>query len=257
MKNKKISVLDAIGNTPLVELSNLNENPRVKICGKLEGCNPGGSVKDRPAFYMIMKAEESGELTREKTILEPTSGNTGIALAMIGAAKGYHVKLVMPDCVSLERLKILEGVKLGADDGQEGAPGALRAADPDEYLPVLTVRFDQGFVPVVGQHHAAAPIGVLVNIRVHAHDKARNDAAGQHVVMVLESQRVIPVAGVGFFFGQQVGDQELFVREALKIKTEFKLAHHVHDEQVLVPGVFPAVQNLVELSSFQNPLALK
>ena len=108
MKNKKYSVLDAIGNTPLVALTNLNENPNVKIYGKLEGCNTGGSVKDRPAYYMIIKAEDSGELTGEKIILEPTSGNTGIALAMIGAAKGYRVKLVMPDCVSLERRRILE-----------------------------------------------------------------------------------------------------------------------------------------------------
>lgn len=141
MKNKKISVLDAIGNTPLVELSNLNENPRVKIWGKLEGCNPGGSVKDRPALYMIMKAEESGELTKDKIILEPTSGNTGIALAMIGAAKGYQVKLVMPDCVSLERLKILEafGTMVLLTPGEEGTDGSIKKAhqiledEPERY----------------------------------------------------------------------------------------------------------------------------
>ena len=81
--------------------------PGVRILGKLEGCNPGGSVKDRPAYYMIQKAEESGLLNKNKTIIEPTSGNTGIALAMIGAAKGYKVKLFMPECVSIERQLIL------------------------------------------------------------------------------------------------------------------------------------------------------
>ena len=103
IKQKQSNILTAIGNTPIVELVNLNGNPRVKIFGKLEGNNPGGSVKDRPAYYMIKMAEASGELTREKTIVEPTSGNMGIALAMIGAAKGYRVKLYMPECVSVER----------------------------------------------------------------------------------------------------------------------------------------------------------
>jgi len=86
-----MSVLSVIGNTPLTEIVSLNGNSKVRVLGKLEGNNPGGSVKDRPAYYMIKKAEESGELTKDKTILEPTSGNTGISLAMIGAAKGYRV----------------------------------------------------------------------------------------------------------------------------------------------------------------------
>ncbi|MHC4495135.1 MAG: pyridoxal-phosphate dependent enzyme, partial [Planctomycetota bacterium] len=103
-----MSIISAIGNTPLVELNALNsKNKRVRILGKLEGANPGGSVKDRPAYWMIKKAEESGELTKGKVILEPTSGNTGIALAMIAAAKGYEVKLCMPECVSTERQHIL------------------------------------------------------------------------------------------------------------------------------------------------------
>ena len=104
-----MDLLQAIGNTPLVRLANLNPNPDVEVLCKLEGCNPGGSVKDRPALYMITKAEERGELTRDKIILEPTSGNTGIAIAMIGAAKGYEVQLCMPECVSSERRLILEG----------------------------------------------------------------------------------------------------------------------------------------------------
>ena len=79
-----MNILSTIGNTPLVELQNLNENPSVKILCKLEGNNPGGSVKDRPAYYMLKKAVESGVLTKEKTIIEATSGNTGIGLAWIG-----------------------------------------------------------------------------------------------------------------------------------------------------------------------------
>lgn len=126
-----MNLLQAIGNTPLVELSNLNSNPNVKVLCKLEGCNPGGSVKDRPALYMITKAEESGVLTRDKVILEPTSGNTGIAIAMIGAAKGYQVQLCMPECVSAERRQILEGMgsHVILTGAKENIDGAIRAAE--------------------------------------------------------------------------------------------------------------------------------
>jgi cysteine synthase B len=136
-----MSLLEAIGNTPMVEFANLRKKPDVKVFCKLEGCNPGGSVKDRPALYMINKAEESGELTKDKIILEPTSGNTGIAIAMIGAAKGYKVELCMPECVSSERRLILEG--LGAHvfltSAKENIDGAIRQAHrlmqdfPDKY----------------------------------------------------------------------------------------------------------------------------
>jgi cysteine synthase B len=139
----RFGVLSAIGNTPLVELINLNKKrPKVRIFGKLEGSNPGGSVKDRPAYYMIEKAEESGELTKKKIILEPTSGNTGIALAMIGAAKGYRVKLLMPECVTEERRRTLEafGAEVMLTPAKEGVDGAIRKAhqilkdEPDKYF---------------------------------------------------------------------------------------------------------------------------
>ncbi len=103
-----MNILSAIGNTALVELKRVGPNPKVRILAKLEGNNPGGSVKDSAALHMIAKAEESGELTKDKTILEPTSGNTGIALAMIGASEGYRVKLTLPECVSSERRHVLE-----------------------------------------------------------------------------------------------------------------------------------------------------
>ena len=125
-----MNLLQAIGNTPLVEIKNLNPNPAVKVLCKLEGCNPGGSVKDRPALYMITKAEESGELTHDKVILEPTSGNTGIAIAMIGAAKGYEVQLCMPECVSTERRLILEGfgAHVFPTSAKDNIDGAIREA---------------------------------------------------------------------------------------------------------------------------------
>jgi cysteine synthase B len=125
-----MNLLSSIGSTPLVEINNLNGNSKVRIFGKLEGSNPGGSVKDRPAYYMLKKAEESGELIKGKTILEPTSGNTGIALAMIGAAKGYKVKLCMPECVSLERRRIIEsfGAEAVLTLAGEGTDGAIRKA---------------------------------------------------------------------------------------------------------------------------------
>ena len=136
-----MSLWSAVGNTPLVELTNLTNHSSVKIFGKLEGCNPGGSVKDRPAYYMIKHAEESGALNHDKTILEPTSGNTGIALAMFGTAKGYRVKLLMPECVSTERRLILEalGAEVILTPAKEGTDGAIRRAhalrekEPEKY----------------------------------------------------------------------------------------------------------------------------
>jgi cysteine synthase B len=137
-----VSILSAVGNTPLVKFTNLNCGSKVRIFGKLEGANPSGSVKDRPAYYMIKKAEELGELVHGKIILEATSGNTGIALAMIGAAKGYKVKLIMPDCVSVERRRILEafGSEVVLTPGCDGTDGAIQKAhellemEPKEYF---------------------------------------------------------------------------------------------------------------------------
>ncbi len=124
------TILSAIGNTPLVELKRINPNPKVRILAKLEGNNPGGSIKDRTALYMIDRAEKDGLLTKKKTILEPTSGNTGIALAMIGAAKGYHVILTLPGCVSSERQHILEafGAEAVVTCPKQGTDGAIRKA---------------------------------------------------------------------------------------------------------------------------------
>jgi cysteine synthase B len=142
MEIPRFTIAAGVGNTPLIELKRINPNPSVRILAKLEGNNPGGSVKDRPALYMLNKAEESGDLTRSRIILEPTSGNTGIALAMFGTAKGYSVKLVMPACVSMERRSVLEayGAEVVLSPPEEATDGAIRLAhriladDPDSYF---------------------------------------------------------------------------------------------------------------------------
>ena len=113
MKGKYNNILDLIGQTPVVPIISLNPNKNVEILAKLEFYNPGGSVKDRPALYMIEDAEKKGALTKDKIILEATSGNTGIGLALVAAVKGYRILLTMSEAVSEERVRVLRA--LGAD----------------------------------------------------------------------------------------------------------------------------------------------
>jgi S-sulfo-L-cysteine synthase (O-acetyl-L-serine-dependent) len=139
-----MSVISAIGNTPLVEITRLWDQRAtgVRMLVKLEGANPGGSIKDRPAYFMLKKAIDSGALTPEKTILEPTSGNTGIGMAMIASALGYRIKLTMPACVSEERRAVLMalGAELELTPGCDKTDGAILRARtimeryPDEYF---------------------------------------------------------------------------------------------------------------------------
>lgn len=137
-----MGILQCIGNTPLASIDSINPNPKVKLFAKLEGNNPGGSVKDRIALYMIEEAEKKGILTKDKIILEATSGNTGIGLAMVASAKKYRVKLTMPACVSIERRRILEafGAELILSPSDEGTDGAIKIAhnilqeEPDRYF---------------------------------------------------------------------------------------------------------------------------
>jgi cysteine synthase B len=124
------SVLDLIGNTPLVDISSLSPNPHVSIWAKLEGQNPGGSVKDRIALSMIEQAEKDGKLAPGQTIIESSSGNTGIGLAMVAKVKGYPLKIVLPENVSVERRQLLEvwGAEIISSPGIEGSNGAMRMA---------------------------------------------------------------------------------------------------------------------------------
>jgi cysteine synthase B len=136
------SLLDLIGNTPLLKLNNLTASSRVEIYAKAEWANPGGSVKDRPALNMILDGERTGALTPDKTIIDATSGNTGIAYAMIGAARGYKVKLCLPKNASAERKRILRayGAELILTDPLSGTDGAiiearrLVAENPEAYF---------------------------------------------------------------------------------------------------------------------------
>jgi len=137
------SIIDRIGNTPLLRLRLFEQEcPEVAVYAKAEFMNPGGSVKDRPALRMIEEGEAEGRLTQSHTILDSTSGNTGIAYAMIGAAKGYRVRLVMPTNVSNERKQLVNafGAEIVYSDALEGSDGAIRLAhklleeDPDRYF---------------------------------------------------------------------------------------------------------------------------
>jgi cysteine synthase B len=124
------SVLDLIGDTPMVDVSRLSPNPEVRILAKLEGQNPAGSVKDRIAWSMVQEAEADGTLAPGRTIIEPSSGNTGIALAMIARTRGYAIKIVMPENVSVERRQALEvwGADIILSPGEQGSNGAVRRA---------------------------------------------------------------------------------------------------------------------------------
>ena len=124
------SILDLIGNTPMVDVSQLSPNPGVRILAKLEGQNPAGSIKDRIAWRMVREAEADGTLSPGRTIVEPSSGNTGIALSMIAKIRGYPIKIVMPENVSIERRQALEvwGAEIIVTPGAEGSNGAVRHA---------------------------------------------------------------------------------------------------------------------------------
>jgi S-sulfo-L-cysteine synthase (O-acetyl-L-serine-dependent) len=128
--NTYTDILQTIGNTPLVRINRLNPNKNTTMYAKIEGVNPSGSIKDRIALSMILQAEKQGSLTKDKTILEPTSGNTGVALAMIGILRGYNVEIVMSDAVSVERRKMIKayGGKVTLTEGKYGTDGAIRKA---------------------------------------------------------------------------------------------------------------------------------
>jgi cysteine synthase B len=123
-------ILQTIGNTPLVRINKLNPNKNVTMFAKIEGSNPTGSIKDRIALSMVQQAEAEGKLTKGKTIIEPTSGNTGVSLAMIGTVKGYEVEIVMSDAVSVERRQMIKafGAKVTLTPGELGTDGAIRKA---------------------------------------------------------------------------------------------------------------------------------
>jgi cysteine synthase B len=179
-EDPQMSIIDCIGNTPLARLDTINPNPKVRLFAKLEGNNPGGSIKDRIAWYMIKNAEDTGMLKQGSTILEATSGNTGIGLAMVGTARGYKVTLVMPECVSQERRKVLEafGAELILSPGNEGTDGAIRMAHK-----VLSEHGNDTFMPNQFDNKA--------NIAAHY------ETTGKEVYEQTSGQVSVFVAGMG------------------------------------------------------------
>jgi len=157
-------VVEAVGNTPLIELPRLSPKPGVRVFAKLEGRNPTGSVKDRVAKAMIDAAEAEGAISPEQTVLEPTSGNTGIALAMICRRKGYPFRAVMPDNVTAERTQLLEmfGAEIVFSEGAKGSNGAVELAlelverDPSVYMP-----YQYGNEANPGAHYHGTAVEIL------------------------------------------------------------------------------------------------
>lgn len=174
-----MGILQCIGNTPIASIET-NPNPKVKLYAKLEGNNPSGSVKDRIALYMIESAERAGKLNRDKIILEATSGNTGIGLAMVASAKRYRVKLTMPACVSIERRRILEafGAELILSPPDEATDGAIRLAHK-----ILSEAPDNYFMPNQFDNEA--------NVMAHY------ETTGREIIDQTEGQITHFVAGMG------------------------------------------------------------
>ncbi|MDD2365403.1 MAG: cysteine synthase family protein [Desulfuromonadaceae bacterium] len=222
------SLIESIGSTPLVEIGSLNSKPGVRIMAKLEGNNPGGSIKDRPARCMILAAEASGELTVDKIILEPTSGNTGIALAMIAAARGYRIKLVMPACVSVERRSVLEayGAEIVLSPGCEATDGAIRLAhkiydsEPETY-----------YMP----NQYTNPNNVL----------AHYESTGPEILRQTDGSVTHFVAGIGTS-GTLMGVSRFFREtkpEVQMIAVEPVLGHKIQGLKNMQEAIVPAIYN--------------
>lgn len=204
------NVLDLIGNTPIVKINRLNPNPNVAIYAKLEGQNPGGSVKDRIAKSMIEAAEKSGELTKEKIILEPTSGNTGIGLAMVAAVKGYRLVLTMSSGMSSERKAMLRafGAELIETDPTFGTDGAIMKAkelykdNPEKYY--MPYQFDNPNNPIAHYKTADEIISDIPDITVFIAGMGTFGTLRGVSTRLKEYNKEIKVIGVEPQFGHKI-----------------------------------------------------
>jgi len=225
MKN----ILETIGNTPLVKIEKINSNPRVNILAKLEGQNPTGSVKDRIALAMVEKAEKEGTLAKGKTIIEPSSGNTGISLAMVGAIKGYKVKIVLPESMSIERRKIIKffGADLILVKKEDWRDAAIKFTKD-------LVKRDKNLV-LLNQFENEA------NVKIHY------ETTGREILEQMEDKKIdVLVAGIGTG-GTITGIGQRLKEKYPKVKiigVQPKLGSKIEGLKSLKEGYIPPVLNL-------------
>lgn len=222
------NILECIGHTPMVRIHRVNPNPKVELLAKLEGFNPTGSIKDRIALKMIEQAEAEGVLTPGKTIIEPTSGNTGIGLAMIGKLKGYPVLIVMSSAVSVERQKMIKafGGEILLTDAESGTDGAIRKvhelvdANPDKYF--FPNQFSNKYNQLAHYKTTAEEIWEQTEGRV------------THIVCALGTSGTL----MGIGMGLKEKNPEVKIIEAQPIK-----GHYIQGLKNMEEAIVPAIYN--------------
>lgn len=226
------NILDTIGRTPMVRINRMNPNPAVELCAKIEGFNPTGSIKDRIALKMIEQAESDGVLTKNKIIIEATSGNTGIGLAMIGTVKGYRVQIVMSAAVSVERQKMIKafGSEIILTDPELGTDGAIiRAREliadaPDKYF--NPNQFSNAYNKIAHYKTTAEEIWEQTEGRV------------THFVSALGTSGTL--MGVGMMLKER--NREIRIIEAQPVK-----GHYIQGLKSLAEAIVPEIYDINEI----------